>query len=433
MTKLSEVSEIEEVTNTTEISEQQTAAEESAVSQTEQAQTDEAPAGRLSFRERRKRKRERMFNVTTANDIRYKPPLSYRHFKLIAWLLLVLTQLQLVMEKFYSDGTSSVGHKAVSFVVGTFAGFAVPLLLISCLAIIMNGHDNYKLMLVKNAGLAVLLFLLTLFVYERYLMRIASSLMGGDREAGAMFLQKFVSQKTDHGFLAFNIFIDLLLCTLTMFFINYTPQKIFTGRKVIIFRSFIIFPIAYEVGSIIVKILATEDEIRLPIYLFPLLTTKPPVCFLMFISIACFFKRRERRFIKYGKTQEEYQEYLKTNYNAMQVSKMFIKRIIVFAVLDLVLLVFIASVEMVMNNISDASEEATFLSLDRAWSWGIGNTAELVLIIPLLLLFSYTKKHKSIIIDIIIPLAGVVLIVFIYFDGAFQAACDVIMNNYYGE
>ena len=345
----------------------------------------------------------------------------------------MLAQLKIVLDKFSPDSASTAGHKAVSFMVDTFAGFAVPLLLISCLAVIMNGQDNYKRMILKNAGLSVLLFLLTLFVYERYFMRIATAMMGGDKDGGAMLLQKFVSQKTEHGFLAFNIFIDLLLCTLTMFFINYTPQKVFTGRKIIIFRSFIIFPIAYEVGSIILKILTTEDEIRLPIYLFPLLTTKPPVCFLMFISIACFFKRREKKFLKNGKTKDEYQEYLKTNYNAMQVSKVFIKRIIVFAVLDLSLLAVIAAFEMVMNNVNTENEAATYLSLDRAWSWGFGNTAELVMIIPLLLLFSYTKKHKSIIVDIIIPISGIVLIVLIYFDGAFQAACDIITTYFNGE
>ena len=382
---------------------------------------------------RRQKKLNKMFAATTENDIRFNPPLSYRHFKLIAWVLLVLAQLKIVLDKFSPDSASTAGHKAVSFMVDTFAGFAVPLLLISCLAVIMNGQDNYKRMILKNAGLSVLLFLLTLFVYERYFMRIATAMMGGDKDGGAMYLQKFVSQKTEHGFLAFNIFIDLLLCTLTMFFINYTPQKVFTGRKIIIFRSFIIFPIAYEVGSIILKILTTEDEIRLPIYLFPLLTTKPPVCFLMFISIACFFKRRERKFLKNGKTKDEYQEYLKTNYNAMQVSKVFIKRIIVFAVLDLSLLAVIAAFEMVMNNVNTENEAATYLSLDRAWSWGFGNTAELVMIIPLLLLFSYTKKHKSIIVDIIIPISGIVLIVLIYFDGAFQAACDIITTYFNGE
>ena len=44
----------------------------------------------------------------------------------------------------------------------------------------------------------------------------------------------------------------------------------------------------------------------------------------------------------------------------------------------------------------------------------------LVALIPFLLLFSYTRKHKNNQIDALIPLAGIVLIILIYLEGGYQ-------------
>jgi hypothetical protein len=43
-----------------------------------------------------------------------------------------------------------------------------------------------------------------------------------------------------------------------------------------------------------------------------------------------------------------------------------------------------------------------------------------ILIIPLLLLFSYTRKHKETLIDAMIPLAGIALIIMIYLEGGYE-------------
>lgn len=61
----------------------------------------------------------------------------------------------------------------------------------------------------------------------------------------------FLMQK--QGFFAFNIFIDLFLCTLFMYFLIAYPKRVFTGKKRYIFRSFALLPIAYEVCAIIMK------------------------------------------------------------------------------------------------------------------------------------------------------------------------------------
>jgi hypothetical protein len=46
--------------------------------------------------------------------------------------------------------------------------------------------------------------------------------------------------------------------------------------------------------------------------------------------------------------------------------------------------------------------------------------------IPVLLLFSYTKTHKNRLLDIAVPITGVAVIILIYMDGLFQFGCDFL-------
>ena len=53
----------------------------------------------------------------------------------------------------------------------------------------------------------------------------------------------------------------------------------------------------------------------------------------------------------------------------------------------------------------------------QAIGFGWGST---ILLIPIILLFSYTKKHKDPTIDLLVPLAGVGFIAVIYVEGLYQ-------------
>lgn len=52
----------------------------------------------------------------------------------------------------------------------------------------------------------------------------------GSHAAAAESIKEIIA-KSSTGFISFNIFIDLTLCTLVMFFINYNPKKYFQGKK----------------------------------------------------------------------------------------------------------------------------------------------------------------------------------------------------------
>ena len=57
-------------------------------------------------------------------------------------------------------------------------------------------------------------------------------------------------------------------------------------------------------------------------------------------------------------------------------------------------------------------------------NWGIGQTFDMVELIPVVLLFSYTRSHKIAMFDRLIPVIGVILIILVYFEAGFLLAQD---------
>ena len=51
---------------------------------------------------------------------------------------------------------------------------------------------------------------------------------------------------------------------------------------------------------------------------------------------------------------------------------------------------------------------------------GLGESVLLLLLSPLMLLFSYTRTHKNKTLDTFIPFAGIALIVLVYIEGGYQ-------------
>ncbi|MBP5552919.1 MAG: hypothetical protein J6X41_06015, partial [Spirochaetales bacterium] len=151
------------------------------------------------------------------------------------------------------------------------------------------------------------------------------------------------------GFFAFNIFIDLFLCTSVMYFLNHQPKRVFVGKKRIIFRLFAILPIAYEALSIYLKWLSTGNEIRLPFIIYPLLTVKPPMTFVTFIILALFVKIREKRFCRNGRSLEEYQEFLNTRRNSLNFSVFASIVLVVMGLVDLYITIIFPAIRIGMQ------------------------------------------------------------------------------------
>jgi len=136
--------------------------------------------------------------------------------------------------------------------------------------------------------------------------------------------------------------------------------------------------------------------------------------FVVFVLLAIFIKNRERIFRKRGKTHEDYKEFLKTNANSFHFAIFTSIIIAVVVVIDLAILFIISSVIEHVNDIGKILTVAQWI-----YSLGIGQAWPMLLTIPFILLFSYTKTHKNPSIDLVIPMGGMGLTVFVYVEGIF--------------
>ena len=94
----------------------------------------------------------------------------------------------------------------------------------------MNGQKTYKSLLIKNFGLAAGLWLGYAILLTRYVCGLIGIVNNG-AHSNMDVLEAAVTRLVSSGVISFNIFIDLFLCTLVMFFMNYMPKKFFTGKS----------------------------------------------------------------------------------------------------------------------------------------------------------------------------------------------------------
>ena len=203
-----------------------------------------------------------------------------------------------------------------------------------------------------------------------------------------------------------------------MFFLNYKPKKVFTGKWRYVFRAFALLPIAYEVGCIVLKVLASRNQITVSPYLYPLFTVKPTMTFMLFIALAFYIKTREWRFRRHGRTHEEYSAFLRTRKNSWDFSLFLAIALLVASQLDLVLFTRISKLELAYL---DAETAAAGNYTPVAMVMGFGYSAMLWILAPLVLLFSYTRKPRNPAMGMIIPVAAIGIIILLYLEAGHLA------------
>lgn len=370
-------------------------------------------------RKMRSRHHEIILSTLNGNDIRYRGPLSYRHLKIIAWVMCAIAVCGSILLSAYK----LIPHLLpIVYTVGlrlsSLSSFALPLFMLANFAVILNAKDGYRRLLIAYAVSVVLMYLGFLFVVCHYVFGIFEMLYDS-RQLGMKSSITLICAITGKGYVAFNIFVDLLLCTLLNFFLSYQPKRIFKGKWHIMFRWFAVFPILYELASIAVKMLSGLGKIVLPFYLWPLLTTKPPVLFFIFLVIAIFIKRRERKFRKSGFSHVEYVHYLKTNRNSLQFSIHVFIIFVLGTVIDMLAFSVLPAILATTFKIFETKEQALHLYQITS-DVGFGQGIVLFMISPIVLLFSYTKTYKNRIVDKLIPVGGVVLVLIFSIELIYQ-------------
>ena len=412
-----------------------------------------------------RKKRLKIHEVTAENDIRYQGPLNYQHFQMLGWLCIVATAAVLLItvgaKMDASVETSLGGVKDVLNWVGTLS---LPFLLIANFARILNNSEGYRKQLIKNGAAMAGIALGAILLLYRYVVGVMVELGLTQEQAVAFFLNAAqITSKARVGFISFNIFVDLFLCTLVMFFLNYRPKYIFKAPAArIVFRLFTVFPIAYELISLILKIRCARGEITLPLWSFPLLTVKPPMTFVLFIALAVYVKTREWRFRRHGKTHEEYQAFLKTRRNSRNFSVFLAVMLAVVSIFDLLIFLGMSVFETANNIVKDQEAAALEQAAETAGTEqaqlsdeeliatlaensptaeeigqekivayteksvrimdavGFGGSVYLIFLAPLVLLFSYIRIPKNKQFSMLIPMIAAGLIMVMYLEGFYR-------------
>ena len=387
-----------------------------------------------------KKTRTKFYEYTAENDIRYRGPLNYQSFQLFGWICIVVSivaALISVGESISPDVTEQFGK--LGEILGWIASLSLPFLLMANFSKILANKEGYKKQLLRNGGAALGIFVVTIVMGSRYFVGTVQQIVTPAEEVVPL-LESFIRKAKPEGFLAFNLFIDLFMCTLTMYFLNARPKRVFTGKKVIILRLLVILPIAYEFICFVLKVQAARGKVELPLWSFPLLTMKPPVTFAFFVFIAFLVKFREYRYCRHGRTHEEYLAFIKTNRNSFHMSVHLCLSMIAFALIDLILFFLLVwghaatvlpadAVISTGDTLTEAETAALNSGLSIAQAVGIGQSITLAAVAPLMLLYSYTSEPKRKIISTLIPVAGILLIVVIILEAIRLGAGMIVGEN----
>ena len=356
----------------------------------------------------------RLHERSLENDIKYRGPFSYRHLRMFGWLFLVLAQIATILNV-AAKINPELDFGLITQVISTLSSLTVPLFLTANFSVILTSQKNYKPLLIKYAALMLGTTLLFFYVYEHIIGGVFRAYLGSDD----LIFEQTASLMIPNGFIAFNIFLDLFLCSLFMFLLNCRPKKHFQGKKVVWLRLLALVPVLYELGCIVLKGYAAMGSggFSLPVWAYPFLTTKPPVTFLVFIILAFYVKKRERVFLKNEKTHEDFTAHMKTNYNSLRFSLYTSKIFLIAGLLDVILLFALPFVIGADPGHLEESYDPLFKAVQSS---GFGDSIMLIPMIPFMLLFSYTRTHKNRLIDAVIPLGGIALIIAVYVEGSYQ-------------
>ncbi len=363
-----------------------------------------------------------IINLNSQNDIKYKAPLSYRHIRIMAWIMMILVQISLSLASM-ANVANYTNHSFSAFqissdICGFLGQLAVPLFLIANFALILSSQENIKKLVLFHASMAILIIALYLLMYDRYYVGLVKLVLepfgiSNAKDIGDIFIRKYFTK-----YLTLNVFIDLLMCSLLYLFLIYRPKKI-KEKHLIYYRLLVILPILYEVACLVIKGLSIGQKLfTLPMEFIPFLTNKPFVTFICFIAIILYLKNQHRIYLKLGGSEANYKEYLKTNKHSFQVGTVMAICFASAGILDLIItLIWTISI----GGTKLSGEELTSV-LTTIQAWGFGKGFVLFFASPLLLLFNYQKKYalKSKNVDIVIPVAGLILCVIAIIEGFYQ-------------
>lgn len=377
-----------------------------------------------------KPKRIKLNERTPDNDIKFAGPLSYRHIRIIAWVFMILAQTAMVfrMEMSVNPATKSVMEPWES-VFSFFTTLPVPLFLLANFSTMFFKKGDFKTFFIRYGILAGGMYLLANILIFHFGFSFMNAVTLGNMSFYDMclFFGGLLAGLGKSGYVL-NIFIDMLLVTLIYFFLFYKPKTVLTGKKVFILRFLVILPIAYEVVAMIVKYKAASMQIFIPSFVFFLLPSKPPFILLAFLIIFIAIRLGEIRYEKKNTTPYSYDDHASTKAHLLKMSIIISVVFFLVAILDIVVstvgcvLLTIPTMQAYPDN-QELVSQTLLYNVDTFFNIGMFGSISLILIIPLVILYSYKKSYaettKNAVIDLAIPVVGLLMIAIVYIEGSF--------------
>lgn len=180
-----------------------------------------------------------------------------------------------------------------------------------------------------------------------------------------------------------NVFLDLFVCTVFFFFMEYRPKRL-TGGKLMLFRCGAILPAAWLLVGVMLTGMnrAQWVEMNLPVKVVALLPSRKLPGLMLFICMMMYVKYHETEILSRGGTVEDVDAFMSSNRSSFRFS------------------LFIC---VVLAALSLADWGMSFVAGGKLIDWGIGGTPTLFLAIPFVLLFSYQRKPRFKALDLFVP------------------------------
>ena len=336
-------------------------------------------------------KRAKIEKLLAKKDIKFRGPFSYRTIRIFGYIFMLFAQIYLIFSVIGQISPLPETTVKVFDVLQVLSIFALPLFLAANFCIIMSSKRKIKNFLILYSVIAILIYLAILLIYYRYLLGMATAIVG-DVETGYE-LADIIAKQVFGKWINYNIFVDLSLFSLFFFFFFYTPKNIKSRKGLLVFRWCSLLPVLFAIASTVLYGLHVVGTIDLPVAMLAIMPCRSFSVYAIFFILSLVIKLRSYVFRKWGGTEEEYESYLKTRRNSLEVATLAAIVVACVCLVDFILLM-IAPYSMI---------------------FGLGINFYIIGIIPFIFLLSYTRQPKFKVVDTLLPFIflGCVLIVFL--------------------
>lgn len=367
---------------------------------------------RTERKKQRRSKKEQKNNLVAFNadnDIKYRAPFGINHVRTLAWICIIVMQITVLADvvKHFSD-KELISAGSIE-VIQMLASMSLPLFLLASFSYILQNKEKCGRIVLFYLVMSMIIPILFSILFFHFGTGIAETFFQQTNETVQVTINRFAADAFGES-LNCNIFIDMLLFSSLTFFLTAKPKlKIFSGKKLYIFRAFALIPVLYETAAFVYRLMWFSGSVVPTLYVYVLMPTKAPLTFIAFVLVLAFEIAKQRRYMKLGGTEEGYAEFFMTNKNSFMFARSTAKT---FAFIGLIDLLFVIVFMIVLYG-------ANVNELDIISKVGLGKSADLLLIAPFILLFSYNRKPKIANYNLILPISMICIIILIYLEAGY--------------